>query len=85
VHGFHVLVHLGRRPPGVGGTSAVSGADAVVVGAGDGVPCPSATLRTAAAAVLKIGCFEQGSQSVMVSSLAARPASPGSWPAAVSQ
>ncbi len=49
------------------------GAEAVVVGAGAGVPPASATFVTRAAAILKSGCFETGSHSVKVSSFAARP------------
>lgn len=50
---------------------AGTGAEAVFVGAGAG-PRPPPMRRSAAAAVLKIGCLETGSQSVRVSSLAAR-------------
>lgn len=36
------------------------------------MPADRSSSRTRAAAVLKMGCFEAGSQSVMVSSFAAR-------------
>ena len=52
---------------------AVTGLEPVVVGAGAGVPSPLSIRVTRAAAVLEIGCFEHGSQSVSVSSLAAWP------------
>ncbi|KLU09664.1 hypothetical protein ABL57_11010 [Kocuria sp. SM24M-10] len=56
-----------------------AGREAVVVGAGAG-PVASATLVTRTAAVLNTGCFETGSHSVRVSSLAARWRCPGSRP-----
>lgn len=73
-------------PPVVGGGDPLTGADAVVVGAAEDVPSAGASRRTAAAAVLNNGCLDTGSQSVTVSSLAARPAPPPGWaPSAVSQ
>ena len=59
-----------------GAAEGVTGAEAVVVGAAEG-PVASASLRTAAAAVLNNGCLETGSHAVMVSSLAARPSPSG--------
>jgi hypothetical protein len=52
-------------------TEADAGREAVVLGPGDG-PSPSLTLVTRHAAVLKQGCLETGSQTVIVSSLANR-------------
>src|SRR4051812_18480619 len=71
-------------PPLVVGMPSVRGVDAPVVGAGAGTPCGSIS-RIRAAAVLNRGCFEAGSQSVRVSSLAARGAPLGWSPASVSQ
>src|SRR5207248_924389 len=72
-------------PPTVAGTSAATGSEAVVVGAGAGDPSPSASLRTRTAASLKSGCFETGSQSVIVSSFAARGRPFGCAPSGSSQ
>ena len=74
---------MAAAPPVVGGRPSPTGADAVVVGAGATAPPASCTRRTAAAAVLNSGYFDTGSQSVGVSSLAARSA--GSCPPGVSQ
>ncbi len=60
------------EPPRVGGTSASTGRDAVLVGAGAGWLSPVAIRLTAAAAVLNSGCLDTGSQSVMVYSFAAQ-------------
>src|ERR671920_2370482 len=68
-------VSVGVEPP----APAATGAEAVVVGAGEGTPSASATFDTLAAATLKIGCLETGSQSVIVSSFAAR-----GWPLGLS-
>ena len=51
-------------PPLVAGTSADSGAEAVVVGAGALLPSPEETLTTRAAPDLKSGCLETASHSV---------------------
>src|SRR4051794_40253160 len=72
-------------PPAVGsgpvaGAEPVAGADAAVVGAGAG-PSPARSLVTRHAAVLKYGCLETGSHTVMVSSFACRRWSPGASPA----
>src|SRR3954453_2156126 len=48
-----------------------TGRDAVSVGAG-ALPSPSSTRLTRTAATFSTGCFDTGSQSVSVSSLAAR-------------
>ncbi len=72
------------RPPRVAGTSSDTGRDPVVVGAGAG-PSPFRTKVSFAFAVLKIGCFEAGSQSVIVSSLPAVPYPSGSCPPLESQ
>jgi hypothetical protein len=64
-------------PPAVGGTvDGSSGAGAPTVGAGDGEPPLAATLVTRTAATLNRGCFDTGSQAVIVASFAAR----GAWP-----
>jgi hypothetical protein len=60
-------------PPTVGGAAdGSSGAGAPTVGAGDGEPPPAATFVTRTAATLKRGCFDTGSQAVIVTSFAAR-------------
>src|SRR5215213_7083463 len=64
-------------PPLVTALDGSSGAEAVFVGAGAG-PSSSATFTTVTAPALKSGCLETGSQSVMVSSFAAREA-PSPW------
>jgi hypothetical protein len=63
-----------RVPPCVEGPDGSTGADAVFVGAGAG-PSASATLTTLTAPALNSCCLDTGSQSVIVSSLAARD-----WP-----
>src|SRR5690606_27336157 len=72
-------------PPLVGGNADDTGLDAVVVGAGAGFPSEPATRVTRAAAVLNSGCLDAGSQSVSVSSFAARPSSSGPAGLSVSQ
>ncbi|MDT0275458.1 hypothetical protein [Blastococcus goldschmidtiae] len=72
-------------PPVVGGTPSLSGREPVVVGAAEG-PSDFFDRFTTAAAVVKTGCLLAGSQSVIVSSSAARPRLPaGSWPSGSSQ
>jgi hypothetical protein len=48
-----------------------AGAEAVVVGAGDGLPPPPEILVILTAVTFYRGCFDTGSHSVLVSSLAA--------------
>src|SRR5215210_8084088 len=73
-------------PPRVCMPTSHTGCEPVVVGAADGSPPVRRMRSTLAAALLNSGCFETGSQSVIVSSLAARPSSvPGPCPARVSQ
>ena len=55
---------------------STTGAEAAVVGAGDGVPSLAATFVTLTAATLNTGCLDTGSQRVTVSSLAARGSCP---------
>src|ERR687889_2190927 len=74
-------VSVGVEPP----APSATGTEAVVVGAGEASPSASATFDTLAAATLKIGCLETGSQSVMVSSLAARGWPFGPSPSGVSR
>src|SRR5690606_33816710 len=79
-----VSVTTPARPATVSATPARTGREAVVVGAA-AAPSARPTRWTRAAPVLNSGCLEAGSQSVMVSSLAARPCPSGSCPAGVSQ
>src|SRR5215204_512886 len=72
LHGRPSSCTKASAPPVVAGTGP-SGREAVVVGASEGRPAPpGATRSMRTAAVLKIGCLEAGSHSVIVSSLAAR-------------
>ena len=65
-------------------TRGGAGSDAVVVGAGDGVPSEGATFSTRTAADLTIGCFETGSSPIRESRPPTGPARAGPaaslWP-----
>jgi len=68
--GVGTVTEVVAAPPRVG-DKAPTGREAAVVGAVEG-PSPARTRMTRQAAVLKHGCLDTGSQTVIVSSLACR-------------